>query len=266
VAETAERLSLSREMGALIAGVSLSTFPYALDVTAKVTTLRDFFITLFFVALGMTIPLPNLSVIGLALLIAAFTVISRLLTTFTPLYLMKQGLRASLLPAINLAQISEFSLVVIQTGVTDNHIAPETANAASFAFVVLAVLSTFVMVRSDEITRRAIDPLKRIGLRDLDHHHAHAEDGQGGRPRRGPAHPRSRLLPRRERPACGDRTAESAAAGADYRGRFQPECVSDAAFARPARDLRRHQQCRHAGACRRRQVRDGHPQHPGRAP
>jgi Kef-type K+ transport system membrane component KefB len=180
VAETAEQLSLSREMGALIAGVSLSTFPYALDVTAKVTTLRDFFITLFFVALGMTIPVPGLSVIGLALMIAAFTVVSRLVTTFAPLYLMKQGLRASLLPAINLAQISEFSLVVIQTGVADNHIAPETANAASFAFVVLAVLSTFVMTRSDEITRWAIGPLKRIGLRDLDHGNGHAEEGGEG--------------------------------------------------------------------------------------
>ena len=50
-------------------------------------------------------------------MIAAFTIVSRVLTTFTPLYLMKQGLRASLLPAINLAQISEFSLVVIQTGI-----------------------------------------------------------------------------------------------------------------------------------------------------
>ncbi|MET4336933.1 MULTISPECIES: cation:proton antiporter [unclassified Bradyrhizobium] len=180
VAETAERLSLSREMGALIAGVSLSTFPYALDVTAKVTTLRDFFITLFFVALGMTIPVPGLSVIGLALMIAAFTVASRLVTTFAPLYLMKQGLRASLLPALNLAQISEFSLVVIQTGVAAHHIAAETANAASFAFVVLAVLSTFVMTRSDEITRWAIGPLKRIGLRDLDHGNGHGEEGHEG--------------------------------------------------------------------------------------
>ena len=56
IGEIAEKLHLSREMGSLVAGVSLSTFPYALDVTAKVTTLRDFFITLFFVALGMTIP------------------------------------------------------------------------------------------------------------------------------------------------------------------------------------------------------------------
>lgn len=182
IGEIAEQLHLSREMGSLVAGVSLSTFPYALDVTAKVTTLRDFFITLFFVALGMTIPIPNMSVIGLALVIAAFTVASRVVTTFAPLYLMKQGLRASLLPALNLAQISEFSLVVIQTGVAAGHIRTQTASAASFAFVLLAVLSTFVIMRSDQITRFAIGPLKRIGLRDLDHGHASDaghEDGHG---------------------------------------------------------------------------------------
>jgi Kef-type K+ transport system membrane component KefB len=179
IGEIAEKLHLSREMGSLVAGVSISTFPYALDVTAKVTTLRDFFITLFFVALGMTIPIPNGSVIALALIMAAFTVASRLVTTFTPLYLMKQGLRASLLPAINLAQISEFSLVVIQTGITAGHIKTETASAASFAFVVLAVLSTFFMVRSGEITKGLIGPLKKIGLRDLDHAQ-HAEGHEGG--------------------------------------------------------------------------------------
>ncbi len=179
IGEIAEMLNLSREMGSLVAGVSLSTFPYALDVTAKVTTLRDFFITLFFVALGMTIPIPDLSVIGLALIIAAFTAISRVVTTFGSLYLMKQGLRASLLPAINLAQISEFSLVVIQTGVAAGHIRTETSSAASFAFVVLAVLSTFLMMRSDDITRMAVRGLKRIGVRDLDYDGA-ANGEQGG--------------------------------------------------------------------------------------
>jgi Kef-type K+ transport system membrane component KefB len=179
IGEIAERLHLSREMGSLVAGVSLSTFPYALDVTAKVTTLRDFFITLFFVSLGMTIPIPGASVIGLALMIAAFTVVSRMVTTFLPLYLMNQGLRASLLPSINLAQISEFSLVVIQTGVLANHISKETSSAASFAFVVLAVLSTFVMGRSDQVTRGLIGLLKGIGLRDLDHKHE-GEGHEGG--------------------------------------------------------------------------------------
>src|SRR5215470_13147245 len=180
IGEIAEKLGLSREMGSLVAGVSLSTFPYALDVTAKVTTLRDFFITLFFVGLGMSIPIPGMSVIGLALIIAAFTVVSRVVTTFVPLYLMKQGLRASILPAINLAQISEFSLVVIQTGVASGHISRQTSSAASFAFVVLAVISTFVMTRSGEITKALIGPLKRIGIRDLDHVHAREDEGEGG--------------------------------------------------------------------------------------
>src|SRR3954469_11005596 len=168
VAELAEFLGLSRVMGALIAGVSLSTFPYAVDVTAKVTSLRDFFITLFFVALGMTIPVPTPAVLELAVILVAFTWASRFVTVFPPLYAMRQGLRASLLPAINLAQISEFSLVLIQVGVRSGQTTPGIAGTASTAFVILAVFSTFAMMRSDAATRRAIPILKRLGLSDLD--------------------------------------------------------------------------------------------------
>src|SRR5262249_30068044 len=39
------QVGLSMEMGALIAGVSLATFPYNVDVIAKVVSIRDFFIT-----------------------------------------------------------------------------------------------------------------------------------------------------------------------------------------------------------------------------
>ena len=60
LAGIAQAIGLSREMGALIAGVSLSTFPYNLDVMAKAVSIRDFFVTLFFVALGMQIPVPSL--------------------------------------------------------------------------------------------------------------------------------------------------------------------------------------------------------------
>ncbi len=168
VGELAARMELSREMGALIAGVSISTYPYALDVTAKVTSLRDFFVTLFFVGLGMTIPVPSGALLVGALLFALFTVLSRFITTFAPLYFLHQGLRASLLPAINLSQISEFSLVVMALGLEDNHIAPETKGLVSFAFVLLATLSTFGITKSDGLTRILISALKRAGLRDLD--------------------------------------------------------------------------------------------------
>jgi len=171
-------------VGELIAGISLSTFPYALDVTAKVTSLRDFFITLFFVALGMTIPVPTPSVLTLALILVVLTWASRFITVFPPLYAMRQGLRASLLPAINLAQMSEFSLVLVQIGVQSGHTTPGVAGAASTAFVVLAVFNTFLMMRSDAATRRAIPILKRLGFRDLNHSRADDEETITERKRR----------------------------------------------------------------------------------
>ena len=56
IAIIAAQVGLSREMGALIAGISLSTCPYNLDVIAKIISLRDFFIVLFFVTLGARFP------------------------------------------------------------------------------------------------------------------------------------------------------------------------------------------------------------------
>ena len=65
VSAGADAAGLSREMGALVAGISISTFPYNMDVVAKVVSIRDFFVTLFFVALGMQIPMPTTEVIEL---------------------------------------------------------------------------------------------------------------------------------------------------------------------------------------------------------
>jgi len=89
LAGVAQAIGLSREMGALIAGVSLSTFPYNLDVMAKAVSLRDFFVTLFFVALGMQITVPSLQVLELALGASVFVIVSRVVVVpilFIPLF------------------------------------------------------------------------------------------------------------------------------------------------------------------------------------
>jgi Kef-type K+ transport system membrane component KefB/voltage-gated potassium channel Kch len=179
--EFAEYLHLSREMGALIAGVSLSTFPYALDVTAKVTSLRDFFVTLFFVGIGMTIPLPTPGMLGAALGLSAFTVLSRFATVIPPLFALRQGIRASLLPALNLSQVSEFSLVLLQLGVAAGHTGPEAKNVVSYAFVLLGVLSTLAMTNSERIARRTVAALKASGVRDLDDAHGPDHDVEDAR-------------------------------------------------------------------------------------
>lgn len=163
----AAELGLSREMGALIAGISISTFPYNLEVIAKVISLRDFFVTLFFVSLGTKIPRPNGSLITLALAASAFLILSRLITVFPVLRSLKLGNRASLIPAINLAQISEFSLVIGAIGVSLGHISDGTLSVIVFMLVITSVVSTYMILFNHQIYEVVNAGFRRIGVKDL---------------------------------------------------------------------------------------------------
>jgi Trk K+ transport system NAD-binding subunit len=97
-----------------------------------------------------------------------FLIGSRLITVFPALYSMRQGYRVSLLPAINLCQMSELSLVVLTLGKASGDVSEKTAGIAAFAFAFLAVGSTYAILKNDQLLRRATPRLNRLGLRDLD--------------------------------------------------------------------------------------------------
>src|ERR1035438_2658419 len=165
----ADYLKLSSAMGALIAGVMVSTFPYTLDVVAKVTSIRDFFVTLFFVGLGMEIPMP-LSLYAFWIFFFCLLLVgSRLLTVFPALYSMRQGYRISLLPAINLCQMSELSLVLLALGKASGDVSDNIIGIAAFAFAFLAVGSTYAIIGNDSLLRHTTPLLRKLGLHDLDH-------------------------------------------------------------------------------------------------
>jgi Kef-type K+ transport system membrane component KefB len=158
---------LSREMGALIAGMALSAFPYSLDLIAKVVSIRDFFVTLFFVALGMKIPVPSASLLGLAAATSAFLIASRFLSIYPVLFLMGYGHRVSLLPAINLSQISEFSLVVVSLGLALGHINEQVVSLVIFIFVITSTTSTYMINYNYQLSKPLGRALSALGLKDL---------------------------------------------------------------------------------------------------
>jgi Trk K+ transport system NAD-binding subunit len=163
----ASSVGLSREMGALIAGVALSAFPYNLDVVAKIVSLRDFFITLFFVSLGTTVPRPSAELLGLSFAASAFLVASRFLTISPILRLLKSGNRISFVAALNLSQISEFSLVICALGVSLGHIPDQVLSVVVYTLVLTSVGSTYAILNSHAIFTWANPLLKRLGLRDI---------------------------------------------------------------------------------------------------
>jgi Kef-type K+ transport system membrane component KefB len=160
-------IGLSPEMGALIAGISLSTFPYNLDVMAKAVSIRDFFVTLFFVALGMQIPIPTWQVVGIAVAASGFVMLSRL-SVVPILYALRLGHRASLLPAINLAQVSEFSIVIASLGFARHQIPADVVTIVIITFAITAVLSTYMINASHRVQRIMSGWLKALRIKDLD--------------------------------------------------------------------------------------------------
>jgi len=167
MAAAASVAGLSREMGALIAGVSISTFPYSADVGTKVGNIRDFFVTLFFVALGMVIPVPSLTVLLLAAAAAAFLVLSRVVV-IPILYASGLGQRASILPAINLANISEFSIVIASLGLSRGHIDSSVVTIVVLIFAVTSISSTYMIGGSARVYRGLHRVLRLLRVPDLD--------------------------------------------------------------------------------------------------
>jgi len=138
-------IGLSMEMGALIAGVSISAFPYSVHVSAKVLPLRDFFLTLFFLSIGMKIPAPDVSMLILSAVIVLFVILSRFFSVYPILALTGSGRRTCFITSVNLAQISEFSLVVASLGVGYGHIDQGILSLIIYAMAFTSVLTSYAI-------------------------------------------------------------------------------------------------------------------------
>lgn len=162
VSGMANAVGLSKEMGALIAGLSIAAFPYSLDVIAKITGIRDFFITLFFVALGLKAPALTPDLLGMALLVTGFVVVSRLVILLPTLRLMKLDLRTGLVTSLNLSQVSEFSLVIVTLGAAYHQIDETVISVVILSLIVSLVFSTYLILYSEHLVGWILRGLKRI--------------------------------------------------------------------------------------------------------
>jgi voltage-gated potassium channel Kch len=150
----------------------IAAFPYGTEVIGRLSGVRDFFLTLFFVALGLKIPQPSVRLVLLALGIAAFVVASRLVTVVPLLALLRLDTRTSGVVAINLAQISEFSLVIVSLGASLGHVSRTVESLVLYALLLTAVVSTYGILLNHRLATALARLLELTGLRRW-----HAEPG-----------------------------------------------------------------------------------------
>ncbi len=140
---------LSIEIGALVAGVILSVTPYSTEISSKIRPLRDFFLIIFFIILGLNMQISN---IGLILVNAI--ILSVLVLIFKPIILMfllksfKYTKRTNFLVGTTLAQISEFSLIILGVGVLLGHINSEIFHTLILTMIITIIISTYMIIYS----------------------------------------------------------------------------------------------------------------------
>ncbi len=144
LADLAHYIGLSGEIGAFIAGVTLATHPISLYIAESLKPLRDFFLVMFFFAIGASF---NIGAISIVILPAALlAILMLLLKPVVFCYLLKLFGEPKAIGweiGVRLGQISEFSLLVIFLAVQKNLVSENSMHVILTATIITFIVSCY---------------------------------------------------------------------------------------------------------------------------
>ena len=151
----AQYLDFSIAVAALLAGISLAGTPYSIEIVGRVKPLRDFFVTMFFVALGMQVAIEPLQKYLFPIVVfCLFVLIGNPVILYVVMKLFKYKPRTAFLTSISLAQISEFSIVLVALGLSLGHLNQEIVSIIAVIATVTIGLSSYMIMYDDWLYRK----------------------------------------------------------------------------------------------------------------
>jgi len=138
---------LSLALGAFLAGLLINESDYAHEMLARLLSLRDAFVALFFVTVGVLIDPRVISTnLGLLMVLVGIIVIGNWAIWTIVALIFRQPLSTALLVGVGLTQIGEFSFVLVQVARQAGHVGLDVYNATLAASLVTILLNA-VLVR-----------------------------------------------------------------------------------------------------------------------
>jgi CPA2 family monovalent cation:H+ antiporter-2 len=148
------RAGLSNALGAFVAGIVISESEYSHQVLADVLPFRETFNSLFFVSIGMLLdPSFLVSNLSIVLLLAAAVMIGKSTITAAVVVLLGMPLRIALMVGLMLAQIGEFSLVLLTSARATGALSDNFHQMALSVILVTMVGSPFLALLADRMGR-----------------------------------------------------------------------------------------------------------------
>ncbi|MBN2881298.1 cation:proton antiporter [Candidatus Woesearchaeota archaeon] len=140
-----EYIGFSVEIGALLAGVSLSMLPSHYEISARIKPLRDFFLILFFVVLGTKIDFSSINNIGLMIVLSVFVLFFKPLFITLITGILGYTKRNCFLSGISLGQISEFSMIIFALGYKLGHLQIHDISLISSVALITMTFSSYMI-------------------------------------------------------------------------------------------------------------------------
>ena len=148
-------LGLSLEIGGFMAGLALSNLPEHLEIASRTRPLRDFFLTLFFLTLGASLLVEGIgSIIFPALVFSLLVLIGNPIIVMIVMGFLRFKKRTSFLSSVTVAQISEFSLIVMAAGLALNHVSQSHVALTVIVAAITMTISTYIILGADKIYLR----------------------------------------------------------------------------------------------------------------
>lgn len=145
-------VGFSKELGALIAGISLASTPFRELLFSKLNPLRDFLLLFFFVSLGGKLEMDLIAnSIFPAIVFSLFVLIGNPLIVMVIMGFMGYRKRTGFLCGLTVAQISEFSLIFIAMGVTLGHIGNDSLGLVTLVGLITIASSIYMITYSQVI-------------------------------------------------------------------------------------------------------------------
>lgn len=142
------------EIGGFLAGLALANSMANYQIIAKAKILRDFFIVIFFVLLGVQMSFASIySIMVPAILLSLFVIFVKPLFIMMVLAALGYRKRTSFLTGLSLSQISEFSLILVFLGNRLGHISEKTVSLITMIGLISFFVSTYGIINSKLIYR-----------------------------------------------------------------------------------------------------------------
>lgn len=170
VAALFSAMEFSLEIGALTAGILLSTSPYHREIATRLGGLRDFFLLMFFIVLGAQVSASSLvGSLPAIIYFSLFIIIGNPLIVLVLLKLFGYTSETGFLTGLTVSQISEFSLILLANGVAVGHLDPSLLGPATIIGLITIFVSSYFIMHNHGLYQRFKKPLGLVFGKDFKH-------------------------------------------------------------------------------------------------